>query len=176
MRNNIFHNASITLSPYTNGGRNNTIEHNTFYYTNSAHYVIHGTTYSIIRDNIVIATQERSTTPIDMSDYGNTIVNNVLSWDESHFNSNFPDNYYVGATLENTFIDNISGDRYLLRDDSVAKGKATDGGDCGAFGGATPYVLSGIPVNMPHIVEALIPSAPTDGKLDIKLKVATQND
>lgn len=107
----------------------------------------------------------------------NTITNNVLPLTEAEGKAYpYPDNHYVGATLENTFIDNITGDRYLLRDDSVAKGKATDGGECGAFGGATPYVLSGLPYGMPHITEAQIPSTPTDGKLNIKLKIATQDE
>lgn len=105
-----------------------------------------------------------------------TVVNNVLSVTAANMNTAYPDNYYVGATLENTFIDNITGDRYLLRDDSVAKGKATDGGECGAFGGSHPYVLSGIPTNMPSITEAKIPTTPTDGKLAITLKIAIQND
>lgn len=100
----------------------------------------------------------------------------MLPWSEDKFDTAYPDNYYVGATLENTFIDNITGDRYLLRDDSVAKGKATDGGECGAFGGSHPYVLSGIPTNMPSITEAKIPTTPTDGKLAITLKIAIQNE
>lgn len=117
-------------------------------------------------------------TPIASEDLsnGNTIVRNIFSLTDEKAYAAYPNNYYVGATLENTFIDNITGDRYLLRDDSVAKGKATDGGDCGAFGGSTPYVLSGLPYGMPHITEAQIPSTPTDGKLNIKLKIATQNE
>lgn len=168
------------------GNENSSAENNVVIYNNPyGGDILYGFTNSVIKNNIVINTSKstgddkipyKAHTIRFNADDNNTIVNNVLSCPEKYADAVYTNNHFVGATLENTFIDNISGDRYLLRDDSVAKGKATDGGDCGAFGGATPYVLSGIPLNMPHIVEALIPSAPTDGKLEIKLKVATQND
>lgn len=148
-------------------------------------YPIRNFTNSIIKNNIVINTQTgvhsdnipyRTQTISFNPDDNNTIINNVLSCPAKYADVNYPNNEYVDASLANTFIDNITGDRYLLRDDSVAKGKATDGGECGAFGGATPYVLSGLPYGMPHITEAQIPSTPTDGKLNIKLKIATQNE
>lgn len=157
---------------------NSTIQHNTIYTASS---VFQSVTYSTITDNIIVHPQTTSSNPLSLIFYscdttGDTFVNNVLSLTADQLNSAYPDNYYVGATLENTFIDNITGDRYLLRDDSVTKGKATDGGECGAFGGSHPYVLSGIPTNMPSITEAKIPTTPTDGKLAITLKIAIQNE
>lgn len=178
-------NNNIILG-YLNGDDNSIVENNTIICWNDGkNGILYEFKNSVIKNNIVINTSKytgddkipyKAHTIRFNADDNNTIVNNVLSCPEKYADAVYTNNHFVGATLENTFIDNISGDRYLLRDDSVAKGKATDGGDCGAFGGATPYVLSGIPLNMPHIVEALIPSAPTDGKLEIKLKVATQND
>lgn len=168
------------------GGKNCLVEYNTVVGAVGGH-LISGFKNSIIKNNIVINTlggnissdpnvPNKTRTINFIPDDNNTIINNVLSCPAKYADANYPNNEYVDASLSNTFIDNITGDRYLLRDDSVAKGKATDGGDCGAFGGATPYVLSGLPYGMPHITEAQIPSTPTDGKLNIKLKIATQNE
>ncbi len=144
--------------------KNCTIENNVVY--NNGGSGIAQFDNSTIRNNILIA-------DYPLNSLNTCIVtNNVVKGDAI---SSYPDNIY-GATMANTFIDDVSADRYLLRDDSIAKGQATDGGDCGAFGGTTPYVLSGIPVNMPHFVNVSIPSSPTDGKLNIKLKIATQNE
>ena len=103
--------------------------------------------------------------------------NNVFSTPERFKNDGYPNNYYVGATVENTFVNEGSDDaKWQLLDSSAAKGAATHGGDCGAFGGATPYVLSGIPMFLPHITEALVPAKPTDGKITVKLKIENQNE
>lgn len=161
--------------------RNSTIKNNTFLgnykgvSAESSYIPLKSIKYSTIVDNIIMNQGSNSGSIFEYCS-NNTVVNNVLSLTEDNIIAAYPDNYYAGATLENTFIDNITGDRYLLRDDSVAKGKATDGGECGAFGGSHPYVLSGIPTNMPSITEAKIPSTPTDGKLAITLKIAIQNE
>ncbi len=48
--------------------------------------------------------------------------------------------------------------KYQLKAGSPAIGYAYGGGDCGPFGGASPYVLSGMP-NIPAIYELLVPGA-----------------
>lgn len=175
------------VTDYMISGTDCRVENNTLVGSTKgfSYNLMYGFKNSIIKNNIVINTLEgvnsnnipyRTQTINFNPDDNNTIINNVLSCPAKYADVNYPNNEYVDASLANTFIDNITGDRYLLRDDSVAKGKATDGGDCGAFGGATPYVLSGLPYGMPHITEAQIPSTPTDGKLNIKLKIATQNE
>lgn len=168
IRNNIINSCIMGIT-------NSTIQHNTFNGVRKS-TPIQSTYYSTITDNIILGGEKFGDVFYNSETHNSTIINNVLSITADNINTAYPDNHYVGATLENTFIDNITGDRYLLRDDSVAKGKATDGGECGAFGGSHPYVLSGIPTNMPSITEAKIPSTPTDGKLAITLKIAIQNE
>ena len=64
--------------------------------------------------------------------------------------------------MANVFVDfsgslNYSDDaKWKLKTGSPAIGAGVSGVDCGAFGGPTPYVLSGVP-NLPHIYEATIP-------------------
>lgn len=65
--------------------------------------------------------------------------------------------------------------QYQLKETSQAKGYATDGGDCGIFGGDDPYILSGIP-SIPFIYDfdANLQGS-TGGGLDVNIKVKSQN-
>lgn len=150
--------------------------------------ILVGFNNSTIRNNILINTRQGfvDQIPYSCTIYysctNNVIQNNVLSVAERYIDTNdmfkgYPNNYYVGATVENTFVNEGSDDgKWQLLSTSAAKGAATHGGDCGAFGGATPYVLSGIPMFLPHITEALVPVKPTDGKITVKLKIENQNE
>ena len=140
---------------------------------------------STIRNNIVInyATGVNSDRVPNSNLYcinfgdKNIITSNVLSISAQYANKDYPNNHYVGATVQNTFLDEGSTDgRHMLLGTSAAKNAATHGGDCGAFGGATPYILSGLPAYMPHITEAVVPSKPTDGKITVKLKIETPDE
>lgn len=153
-------------------------------YWGSNPHVIRNFENSTIRNNILINTRQGFddnqipyATAIMYSCSNNVIQNNVMSTPAKYADSTIPHNYFVGATIENTFVNEGSDDaKWQLLDSSAAKGAATHGGDCGAFGGPTPYVLSGIPQFLPHITEALVPAKPTDGKITVKLKIANQNE
>ena len=61
--------------------------------------------------------------------------------------------------------------KWMLKAGSPAIGAGVSGVDCGAFGGVTPYVLSGVP-NLPHIYEAAIPgTAYSDKGLSCTIKI-----
>ncbi|HNY02790.1 MAG TPA: hypothetical protein PKG48_09400, partial [Bacteroidales bacterium] len=56
---------------------------------------------------------------------------------------------------------------------SPAIGAGNDGSDCGIFGGATPYVLSGLP-SIPAIYEINMPSAGTSANgINVTVKAKT---
>jgi len=178
--NNIFNNGVVS------GYENCVIENNIFldvktYSTFSLSFLpaIGMFSDSVIRNNIIIDANEmhhgESLIEFDPAK-NNVITNNVLSAPLEKADEHFLNNEWVDATKESVFVDNPGFDGYYLREGSPAKGKAADGGDCGIFGGGTPYVQSGIPYRMPHITSAVIPSSPTDGQLVVKLKVAVQND
>jgi hypothetical protein len=65
---------------------------------------------------------------------------------------------------------------YKLNADSPAKNAGMDGKDCGIYGGANPYKEGAVPAN-PHIRAKVVP-AQTDaqGKLNIQITVAAQNN
>lgn len=121
------------------------------------------------------------------------IYNNVLSISQDAYDadltavspkaySNFPNNIWAGATTKNTFVNQTEGIyfdeamKYQVRSDSPAKNAATDGTDCGAFGGEHPFVLYGRPEGIPYIYDVEVPAYPTDNKLNISFKVAGQNE
>jgi len=57
---------------------------------------------------------------------------------------------FVGATGQST------DGQWVLKTGSPAIGAANDGGDCGVFGGPSPYILSGLP-EIPAIYELTMP-------------------
>jgi hypothetical protein len=61
--------------------------------------------------------------------------------------------------------------RWEMKAGSPALGSGSGGVDCGAFGGSTPYILSGVP-NLPHIYEADVPASATSSSgLQVSIKV-----
>lgn len=181
--NNIFK-GRVTLY-----GVNNTVENNIFpsvstWKTGSSYSNVLNVsllTNSVIRNNILIERNGEAYMGKYLMDFNtannNVITNNVFSGSEESANANYLNNQWVSARMETVFVDDFGFDGYYLRDDSPAKGAATDGGDCGIFGGAHPYVISGRPKSMPHISSAIIPSSPDEnGEVVVKLKIEVQND
>jgi hypothetical protein len=66
-----------------------------------------------------------------------------------------------GIAAEVAFVFTGTSDgRWRLRPNSPARGKGFNGVDMGAFGGATPYVLSGVPP-IPRVTRFVVPSTVT---------------
>lgn len=107
---------------------------------------------------------------------GSAIVNSLFA-----IGGNNGSNLY-GVDTEDVFVsqsDNghaFSFDkRYQIKQNSPARGFATDGGDCGPYGGPNPYVPSGLP-SIPLIYSLGVPDAgTTGGGLPVNVKVRTQN-
>ena len=148
-------------------------------------YSILNVNNALIQDNILINISN-STYLMDFStDRGNIIRKNVMSLPDgavetAEIVTNYPDNYYASATEASTFTCANSTyaheQYYQLKDGSPAKGKAYDGGDCGAFGGSTPYIIGGRPQGIPYITDVEVPAQPKDNKLTVTFKVANQNE
>lgn len=136
------------------------------------------TSYAIIRDNIIIG----GTSMFNFSQMSvNQFYNNVLSLtpedvSAEDFAQYGETNYFIGATLENTFLCEGTNDAYFrLSETSVAKNKAYQGEDCGAFAGGWPYVINARPAGMPYIYDANVPNYPTGNQLNITFKVKANN-
>mgnify|MGYP002622463797 CR=1 FL=1 len=170
-------------------------DHNTliYYYSSSDYCITYATrTTMIITNNIIIKTSSNYTQ--NVCDFANGVVNNynVYSITPAQYAeetatgstkySDHPTNQYIGATVENTFINDVEGlffdeaMRYQVLEGSVAKTAASDGGECGAFGGSHPYVLCGRPTGIPYLYDVDVPEHTTNNTLTISFKVAGQNE
>lgn len=103
---------------------------------------------------------------------GNTISYNILAEDGTDANGN---QYNVDMDLVFADFDGnlqLSTDgKWELAAGSPALAGGSGGVNCGAFGGSTPYILSGVP-NLPHIYEADVPaSATSESGLQVSIKV-----
>jgi len=139
-------------------------------------YVITGITNGTITNNILFNTGKAKNDVL--YDINNTIVEkNVMSCTEGTYT-------YIG---DNKCLDSqdlslvlalqgTNDERYQLKTDSPAKGYATDGGDCGSFGGTYPYVLSGLPAGFPYYTNAVIGTRAKDGKINVSLNIKMQNE
>lgn len=147
---------------------NSSISNNVIINTNAKYLVNSDQTVFYYRNNTI-----KDTTPAS----NNSIVRNVLSTAAEYAFSNYPDNKFIGATLEDVFVMEGGIDAmYELKEGSPALDYGTNGYDCGIFSGPYPFVLSGRPRLVPYIYEATIPNQSTDGKLNITLKIKSQNE
>ena len=152
IENNIFASSIANYfdvgSPYSNDNSNGTLLKNNIFNNHTR------TAGSFSKNNIYI----------DAICY-NTQTNNIHT-------SASPTNVFVGVPSSNGYSFDA---RWQLTPTSVARGAADDGGDCGVFGGADPYRLSGIP-DHPFIYELNVPNAGTNGGgIDINIKVRSEN-
>lgn len=113
-----------------------------------------------------------SSSKIDENTTGNNIINNIFAYAGTDGNGN-----KYGIAMTSVFVDfngtlGYSEDaKWILKTGSPAIGAGVSGVDCGAFGGVTPYVLSGMPP-LPHIYEAAIPgTAYSDKGLSCTIKI-----
>ena len=138
--------------------------------------IINPTTYTKTTDNVVTNYSYMTIRNTKVTDY-NTIAHNILSTDADHAWADFPTNKFIGAKVEDIFVnEGNQEEKYKLKEGSAAIGYGQNGVDCGAFDGLYPYVLCGRPQFVPYIYDVQIPNTPTDGKLNITLKVKSQNE
>lgn len=188
IQNNII--ASLYYGVTVNAGSNTSalIAHNTIICDMYSNYSAISADYSVIRDNIVINKNpdRGSSVLIEFNRISTCNVhNNVFSLDPDLVDASIlsqygTDNYFAKATLANTFtctkIDNAEETYYQLKEGSVAKNKAYQGEDCGAFAGSWPFIIYGRPQGLPYIYDVKAPATPTDDQLTITFKVKANNE
>ena len=132
-----------------------------------------------VTNNIIINFNTSSTrTPAYIISATNcTVTNNVMSCPDTAY-PEYPDNKFTNSTSEADIfaLTGTNDQRYQLKDDSPAKGYATDGGDCGPFGGLYPYVLGGLPNGYPYYTKAIIAPKSVNGKVNVSLNIKMQNE
>ena len=110
------------------------------------------------------------------SDYNNSFYNNVVTAAEGTY-SNVSNIVWLGtADMSSVFAEGTDDAAYHLKEGSPAKGAAADGGDCGPYGGANPYVEGGKPLFHPFINDVTVSVKPVNGKIKLKLNAKMQNE
>lgn len=110
------------------------------------------------------------------SNYNNSFYNNVVTAAEGTY-TNVSNIVWLGsADVSNVFAEGTDDAAYHLKEGSPAKGAAADGGDCGPYGGATPYVEGGKPLYHPFINDVTVSVKPVNGKIKLKLNAKMQNE
>jgi hypothetical protein len=102
----------------------------------------------------------------------NVFYNNIGNGTQFPANNNNQQN----VNMSNVFVSSGTYDGiYVLKPGSPAIGAGNDGTDCGIFGGASPYVLSGLP-GIPAIYEITMPSTGTSlNGINVTVKAKTHN-
>ena len=146
--NNYFHNWDANWRPLlTSGSYNSGIINNNIFVGGTIQ-----TNFIVYSNNIFISCNiSDTTTNVFMNNLCDGVFLPVLSLGNIR-NVNMAE-VFVGAT------GNSTDGQWQLKTGSPAIGAATDGGDCGMFGGVDPYQLSGI--SGPSIYSIIMPNAGT---------------
>ena len=151
----------------------------TGYLSNFRGYVIDGFSNCEITNNIIINVSSykwSGSNHLSELDYtfgsmtNCTIYHNVLS---SSQNDLYPYNKF--NSYSGIFSSGSNDKACMLSASSPAKGYATDGGDCGPYGGSNPYVASGLPFGHPYNVKMNITLPDIDGILKVSSDTRIQN-
>jgi len=125
----------------------------------------------IYENNIFIAGK----IPSISSEDNNSFSNNIFG-EENEVLNGINGNITKAGTIEDIF--NFKGttmlSKYTIKENSVAKGAGNDGTDAGIFGGAEPFVPSGIP-GIPTVYSIEIPTNVTGDNLKVNVKARTNN-
>lgn len=156
-----------------------TIRNNYFrgYYNYYATDFITNMESATITNNIMINRRNDGKNRIFSGVSESTITNNVLSCSSETYTT-LGENTYLDSNDETEVfaLEGLNDQLYQLKDNSPAKGKGTDGGDCGPYGGLTPYVPGGLPNGYPYYTKAIIPAKSKNGKVNVSLKIKMQNE
>jgi len=133
---------------------------------------------SIVRNNIFLSTfQVNCAVPTIQNNGGNLFENNLLVANQTGLGATNIINVPEESIFEGwpTQGSRSFDDRFILKAGSPATGAGIGGIDCGAFAGATPYKLSGIPF-IPIIYQINAPASGTAASgLNVNVKVRVSN-
>lgn len=163
INNNIFNKIAV------GGITNYTSHYNIVGTANIQHNIFQGVisvSNSVIQNNVFLYTNSSSMP-------SSTVQNNVFVQNDTTYATNNVINASNSAVLVGhpTQGSYSSDGRYVLKSNSPAIGAGVGNTDCGIFGGADPYVLSGIPF-VPNIHVLIVPSSGTSGGgINVNIKI-----
>ena len=149
--------------------RNNYVRPN---YSSASAAVAHVSGATII-NNIFINTKFIGNA--ELYDVSDCIVKNNI-FHVASYKTTYPDNVIIDTNTESAVfaLTGTNDQRYTLKEDSPAKGAATDGGDIGPTGGIYPYVPSGFPFGMPRFDSSSVGTRAVNGQVRVSQQVTIQ--
>lgn len=172
-----------TYSPFENS-YSSTIRNNYVKLTSSNY--IFSKIYSCTITNNILLNSESTNNVFYPYEIKSLFSNNLFSCDEETYNdvvsscenASFTLNKCLGSNNEeNIFaMGGFDDQLYRLKAGSLAIGYGEGGTDCGPYGGAYPYVPSGIINRHPYFKEIDVAPLATDGKINVSLKVKMQDE
>ena len=146
--------------------------------SSSTYFLINNVTSSTIIDNIIVNSSYSYNTigNYDVSSM-NTIHHNVMSGFRN--TTNYPLNVITNSNSLSGICKcsgtTVSGTYFELKPNSPVQNYASDGSDCGIYGGLYPYVDYGRPIYVPYFTNINVPAKATNGTLPISVTVEVQN-
>ena len=139
---------------------------------NSGLYCVYNVMYATITNNIIM--NHHYPANVGTNRIECVLKNNINS---STGHDSFIEDVYLDTSTESAVfaLSGTNDQRYTLKEDSPAKSAATDGGDCGPFGGLYPYVPSGYPFGMPRFESSSVGTRSVDGQVHVTQQVTIQD-
>lgn len=139
-----------------------------------------------IKNNLILATSSNGMESVLYTAYLDncTVSGNVLCSTDTSYPT-FPDNRFLSTadvstvlagTNQQVVASMASDALFRLKAESPALDYPDTGDECGAFGGATPYVLSGLPKGYPYYTSVSVSSAARNGKIKVSLQATVQDE
>lgn len=157
------------------------IKNNVIIRNYNSYYCVDKVYHSEITNNIILHTYSSYygydlSGIVEGSGSGNTIEHNILGRNGNLYY--YPTNKTgYGASSSEIFVcTGTYSNYYKLADSSVAKGYATDGGDCGCHGGMFGCPSGGRPQYIPYFTKVVVGSRTENGKLPVSVSVKIQDE
>jgi hypothetical protein len=170
----IFGSVGLTVA-----GSSHNLYNNVIYMNSTNQYYALSVVNSTVINNIVIREPVDEDPGVDRSEYAMALGNNssfAYNVTSQPYSPEFSNNLF-DETKENVFVLEGSTDKWwMLKEGSPAIGYGSNGDDCGAYGGPLYYIPSGLPMLMPRIIEAQIPSSGSGNTIQVHLKAKTQEE
>ena len=145
---------------------------------NLIRYRLYAVYNSLIKNNILYENHAQDV--LCVNNGGNNVSYNLIAsalitggpYGQGNVGGVIMESVFVGYPTQGTYS---TDGRWQLKPQGPAIGAGEGGIDCGIFGGALPYVLSGLPP-VPRIYEAIIPTAGSNvSGLPVIIKAKAQN-
>jgi hypothetical protein len=172
---NVYNNIITGYVYLTNSSGCHNVYNNVIYFTMAySNYGLSAVNASVFNNILIRETAVYKTYCVDFTSSTNSSFDrNIMS---QPVNATFPDNLY-DAVKESIFtLSGATEQKWELKSGSPAIGYGFNGDDCGVYAGPMHYVLAGLPLLLPRIFKANIPSSGNGNVIPVHITAKTQEE